>query len=236
MKFFLLVGLLFSSAVMALPRVRHVEVEGDQVVTVRTSPGVATIIQVPDRPNSVVVGNMDSFKVEYLDQAITIKPLVRDVKSNLYVYTDWRRFNVELISGSQDQADYVVYLENPSPKKVIGKNQIPIRWKAFSNSLKNDGLSLEVRRVGRLGNTRLVEFQIKGQSKLRFLPEWIWVTQGGQTRPLQNLFLSGVEVGRQSISGLIELNQSDFSGKGPLRLELRRKRTSYLTLPSLDSW
>ena len=75
-------------------RVRHVAVQGDEIITVRTSIGIATIIQVPDRPNSVVVGDQESFKVEYLDQAITIKPLSQGVKSNLYVYTDWKRYNV----------------------------------------------------------------------------------------------------------------------------------------------
>lgn len=72
----------------ASERVRRVPILGDQIVTVRTSIGIATIIQVPDRPNSVVVGDQDAFKVEYLDQAITIKPLSSRAKSNLYIYTD----------------------------------------------------------------------------------------------------------------------------------------------------
>src|SRR3990167_893132 len=94
-------------------RVRRVPVQGDQIVTVRTSLGIATIIQVPDRPNSVVCGDQDAFKVEYLDQAITIKPISRGAKSNLYIYTDWKRYNVELVSGSEVAANYVVYLDNP---------------------------------------------------------------------------------------------------------------------------
>ncbi|MFN3454280.1 MAG: TrbG/VirB9 family P-type conjugative transfer protein, partial [Pseudobdellovibrio sp.] len=94
--FFLLA--LHSEASM---RIRRVPVQGDQIVTVKTSIGIATIIQVPDRPNSVVVGDQDSFKVEYLDQAITIKPLTGGAKSNLYIYTDWKRFNVELVSGAE---------------------------------------------------------------------------------------------------------------------------------------
>lgn len=91
----------------ALGKVRKVEVKTDQIVTVRTAIGIATIIQVPDRPNSIVVGDQAAFKVEYLDQAITIKPLHGGAKSNLYIYTDYRRFNVQLVTSTEAAADYV---------------------------------------------------------------------------------------------------------------------------------
>ena len=98
--------LIFASfSDLAFARVRKVPVSGDQIVTVKTAIGIATIIQVPDRPNSVVVGDQESFKVEYLDQAITIKPLHSGAKSNLYVYTDWKRYNVQLTTGSEAIAD-----------------------------------------------------------------------------------------------------------------------------------
>jgi hypothetical protein len=64
MKIKLITLLAFSLAAMtseANQRVRRVAVQGDQIVTVKTSLGIATIIQVPDRPNSVVVGDQDSF-------------------------------------------------------------------------------------------------------------------------------------------------------------------------------
>src|SRR5687768_5746145 len=109
--------LIFSLGVLAESanadtRVRRVVVQGDQIVTVRTAIGIATIIQVPDSPNSDVVGDQSSFKVEYLDRAITIKPLISGAKSNLYVYTDWKRYNVQLISGLESAADFIIYLES----------------------------------------------------------------------------------------------------------------------------
>lgn len=45
----------------AFGRVRKIEVKSDQIITVRTAIGVATIIQVPDRPNSIVVGDQAGF-------------------------------------------------------------------------------------------------------------------------------------------------------------------------------
>ena len=242
MKIKLITLLAFSLAAMtseANQRVRRVAVQGDQIVTVTTSLGIATIIQVPDRPNSVVVGDQDSFKVEYLDQAITIKPLSGGAKSNLYIYTDWRRFNVALISGSEAIADYVVYLDLPKVKPQITSNkESEIKWTDFKNSLKNDTLSLNIKRVGRAKDgILLVEFLVSSIQKEAFKPEWLWLTQSGETRPIHNLFMSALEVTPQRpISGVLQMREIDLNVNEPVRVELRRKRTSYLTIQKVTSW
>ena len=141
-------------------RVRRVQVQNDQIVQVKTAIGIATIIQVPDRPNSIVVGDQSAFKVEYLDQAITIKPIQSGAKSNLYIYTDYRRFNVQLVSGAQVAADYVVYLEQP--KEKIKNN--PLTWRPAKNFLKNDSLIFETLRTARTRDgILLVEFKVTSQ-------------------------------------------------------------------------
>lgn len=242
MKTKLLTLLVFSLLTVnsnAAQRVRRVPVQGDQIVTVRTSIGIATIIQVPDRPNSVVVGDQDSFKVEYLDQAITIKPLSHGAKSNLYIYTDWKRFNVELVSGSESVADYVVYLENPKEKPITqGRSDSGIKWTEFKNNLKNENLELHVKRVGRAKDgILLVEFTVSSKKKEAFKPEWIWLTQNGETRPIHNLFLSALEASPQrGISGVMQMREVDLNTSEPVRLELRRKKLSYLTISKVASW
>lgn len=242
MKIKLITLLAFSLAAMtseANQRVRRVSVQGDQIVTVKTSLGIATIIQVPDRPNSVVVGDQDSFKVEYLDQAITIKPLSSGAKSNLYIYTDWRRFNVALISGSEAIADYVVYLDLPKVKpQTTSKKESEIKWTDFKNSLKNDTLSLNIKRIGRAKDgILLVEFLVSSTQKEAFKPEWLWLTQTGETRPIHNLFMSALEVAPQRpISGVLQMREIDLNVNEPVRVELRRKRTSYLTIQKMTSW
>lgn len=222
-------------------RVRRIPVQGDQIVTVRTSTGIATIIQVPDRPNSVVVGDQDSFKVEYLDQAITIKPLVHGAKSNLYIYTDWKRFNVELVSGAESIADYVVYLEIPKVKPKVAsipKAESLVRWSEIKNHLRNDNLLLNVKRVGRMKDgTLLVQFKITSTTKEAFKPEWIWTTQGGVAKPIHNLFMSAIEAAPQrAILGVLQLREADLDLKQPIRLELRRNKISYLTINKVNSW
>ena len=63
MKGKIIILLMFSMMAFhsnASTRVRSVSVQDYQIVTVRTSIGIATIIQIPDRPNSVVVGDQDA--------------------------------------------------------------------------------------------------------------------------------------------------------------------------------
>jgi hypothetical protein len=236
-----LVFSIFANA-SAEARVRRVVVNGDQIVTVKTSVGIATIIQVPDRPNSVVVGDQNAFKVEYLDQAITIKPLSSGARSNLYIYTDWKRFNVELVSGVESIADYVVYLDNPKPKTPQGgptlQKDIGITWTNFKNTLRNDAIKVSVNRLGRTKDgLLLVELTISSTQKEPFKPEWIWLSQSGLTKPIHNLFLSSLESSPQkAISGLIQLREIDLVADAPMRLELRRKKISYLTLQKVNSW
>jgi hypothetical protein len=239
MKFiFILFISFFAIGAEAGQRVRRVEVHGDQIVTVRTSIGIATIIQVPDRPNSVVVGDQDSFKVEYLDQAITIKPILSGAKSNLYVYTDWKRYNVELVSGGEAIADYVVYLDTPKEKPQIVPQKSLIGWTNFRNSLKNENLNLDIKRLGKTRDgILLVEFTIKSSKKESFKPEWLWLTQGGVTKPIHNLFLSNLELSpSNSISGVLQLKREDVLSGESMRIEMRRNKLSYLTLIKVDSW
>lgn len=220
-------------------RVRRVPVHGDQIVTVKTSIGIATIIQVPDRPNSVVVGDQNSFKVEYLDQAITIKPLIGGAKSNLYIYTDWKRYNVELVSGGESSADYVVYLENPKQKSQMTKSRNSgIKWSEFKNHLRNETLTLKVHRVGRTNDgILLVEFQVISTTKEVFKPEWLWLTQSGETKPIHNLFMSALEVSPQrGITGVLQMREIDLNLNEPIRVELKRKRISYLTIQKASLW
>jgi hypothetical protein len=227
---------LSSSIALAQGKVKRIVVEGDQIIPVQTAVGIATIIQLPDRPNSVVIGDQDSFKVEYLDKAITIKPLHSQAKSNLYLYTDWKRYNVQLISGAQAAADYVVYLEPKKDAPKIGASNV--NWRIFRNKLRSESISLETKRVGKTRDgVILLEFSVYSNVENIFNPEWIWVTQGQKVRPIQQLFLSKTRVsGDSPIQGVIQLLARDLELSQPIRIELRRKRMAYLTLPKAVVW
>ena len=228
-----------SLEISAAPsRVRRVPVLPDQIVTVKTALGIATIIQVPDRPNSLVVGDNEAFKVEYLDQAITIKPLHGGAKSNLYIYTDYRRFNVQLITGAESASDYVVYLDIPKEKEMSKQTKPSLFWTRFHNSLKSESVSFDVQRLGRTKDgVLIVEFKLRSLVKEKIDPKWFWLTQDGGTIPIHRLILSRLDVDRKnSVDGMIQVLKSDLSTSKPFRLELRRKKTSYLTVPEVTSW
>ena len=233
---FFWIMLLAPALSLANERVRHIECHTDQIVTVRTALGIATIIQVPDRPNSVVVGDQDKFKVEYLDQAITIKPLHAGAKSNLYVYTDYQRYNVQLVTGAESSSDYVVYLENLKRKEK--EKSIPLRWIQYDHSTTSNDIIFETKRLGRANQgVLLIEFQIKASAKIIIKPEWIWLTQGGIARPIQNLFLEKVDLATaETTQGTIQILWRDIDPEKPLRIELRRKKTSTLSLPKVSQW
>lgn len=233
-----IVIVLITNTALANARVRTVEVRKDQIVTVRTALGVATIIQVPERPTSLVVGDQTAFKVEYLDQAITIKPLHGGARSNLYIYTDYRRFNVQLMTTTEVSADYVVYLESLNAKPIAKVNSFKDGWRVFKNVLRNDSITLETKRVSNSKDgSLLVELEIRGKTNEKFKPEWLWLTQNGKPKPLQGLALSSQELKTdRPIKGLLQILEKDVNRNEALRIELRRKRTSYLTIPNEVAW
>lgn len=225
----------FPFASFAAERVRHIIVQKDQIIKVRTAIGIATIIQVPDRPNSVVVGDQEAFKVEYLDQAITIKPLHGRAKSNLYVYTDWRRFNVQLITGAESTADYVVYLDNQKekPKEV----RTVINWMSYQKEMSNGNFIFLTKRLSRTKDLLLIDFEIKSSVKTKIDPSSFWVTQSGKTRPIHNLILSDLGIKpNEKVSGLIQILRSDVDEAAQIKIELRFKKSSYVILPKAKLW
>ncbi len=226
--------LLFSSFAHAdLARVRKVEVKTDQIVTVKTAIGVATIVQVPDRPTSLVVGDSESFKIEYLDQAITIKPLRSGAKSNLYIYTDWKRFNVQLVTGPEAAADYVVYLSTPMKAPPP---QDPIQWTDVALEAKAEDLSLTIKRIGRLKSEYIFfEFKLAGK-KMDVDPSWFWLTQGAKSRPVHRLLLSKLSLNQDApVEGLLQVRLKDIA-RDSLNVEVRRKKTIVLKIPKEILW
>ncbi len=149
------------------------------------------------------------------------------------VYTDYRRFNIELITGPQSSADYVVYLKQPKTKKPD-----PVVWRPFKNAVTNDFVQLVVKRIGIFKDEiLLIEFDLTSKKKLAFNPEWLWLTQSGETRPIHNLVFSSLELSQGNrITGLMQVNKRDVSVSEHLKLELRRERTTYLTLPKVKTW
>lgn len=228
------IGLALPSDVFAKERIRTVELKKDEIVTVNTALTVATIVQVPDRPLSVVVGDSEAFKVEYLDQAITIKPLSSSARSNLYIYTDYRRFDVALVTGSERSADYVVYLK---PKVIPPKKPEVITWIKVERSFLAEGLLISVRRVAKTKGFALIEFGLSSKQRVPIDPASFWLTASSRTIPIENLTLPALEIDKgRIVSGLIEMRLEQLSLENSLRFEYRGKKANGVNLPRLKDW
>lgn len=187
----LLLALVLSISATSFAHVRTVTLKKDQLLTVRTALGIATIIQVPDAIQSAVIGDQSGFKVEYMDRAITIKPLRYGAKTNLYLMTEKERFNVRLQTLSQDAADYVVYIAGPTMKK-------PTAWKALSKTATNGDVTLSIRRIAISANgVLLIDGSLITKRDLKISPEMFWVSQTSKSKVIDSLFLTSLGLKRE---------------------------------------
>jgi type IV secretory pathway VirB9-like protein len=231
-----LLAALFPTLALAQANVRTIEVVKDQIITVNTKLGIATLIQLPDRPSSIVIGDQSSFKVEYLDKAVTVKPLIPGARTNLYLYTDLTRFNVELIPVRGGVSpDYVVYLKNASKKL---QDAASVTWRIFRKQTRAKALTLEIKRIGSSKEgSILIDFRVRSQKPKSLTPEALWVIEGGTVRPIQQLYLADTRLSPVSpIDGQLNLRRADFNGNTNLKLEVRSDETLSLTIPKAALW
>jgi len=213
--------LLFVSHVAwASNRVKSLKVAIDELALIHTAVGIATIIQLPEAVESVIIGDQGAFKVEYLDKAITIKPLRFGARTNLYVTTHTRRYNVRLETRSQDSSDYVVYLA----PKVLNEDGT-IKWREFARSVSANGLTVETKRIGKTKDGFVVlEFTLKSNEDQKIKPDWFYLRQGKDQKVIHSLFLSSVDLSEKSpISSVITINTRDLVSEVPATMVLKYK-------------
>lgn len=209
-------------------QIRKVAVKEDSILTVKTALGIATIIQVPETIQSAIIGDQSGFKVEYLDRAVTIKPLRWGAKTNLYLVTDKRRHNLRLQTGAQEAADYIVYVQNPVRPKPTTK------WVRFNKATSQGDLKFTVERIGfTSGGFILLDCSLstKASQSLRVKPNEIWVKQNNQSRTINSLFLSDVKVDKKTPLKIgVSLAKSDLVIGKPITVEIQNQKTLSINL------
>lgn len=219
---------------LSVAQVRKVAIKIDDILTVKAALGIATIIQLPETIQSAIIGDQSGFKVEYLDRAVTIKPLRSGAKTNLYLVTEKRRYNVRLVTLSQASADYIVYVKTPD--QVVPSN----RWTKIGKSQQLNGIKLSVERVGLsesgfiLIDARLTTNSSQG---LSLKPSDFEIRQGGNSKVINGLFLSNLKISKDKPMLIgISLAKSDLISKKPVTIELKSKNTFSLTLAEELLW
>jgi hypothetical protein len=231
---------LFASLVLALTafnataQVRKVAINDDGILTVKTALGIATIIQLPEIIQSAIIGDQSGFKIEYLDRAVTIKPLRWAAKTNLYLVTEKRRYNIRLQTQSQELADYIVYVRGPDA------NTPATKWVSMGKSSVQNELRLTVERVGHtFGGFILVDVNLAPTNNqlISIKPSEIWIKQNGTSKVINGLFLSSLKLEKKSPLRIgISLAKSDLIFGKPIVLEVRGKKEISVTISEDALW
>jgi hypothetical protein len=215
-------------------QVRKVAIKIDDIVTVKTALGIATIIQLPETIQSAIIGDQSGFKVEYLDRAVTIKPLRSEVKTNLYLITEKQRYNVRLVTLAQASADYIVYFKSPGLMSLLSK------WTKIEKSQQLDDVKFSIERVGLSERGFiLIDARITTTSSqsLSLKPDDFEIKQGGRSKVINGLFLSDLKISKNKPILLgISLSKSDLISKKAITLEMKSRNNFSLTLDEGLLW
>lgn len=215
-------------------QIRKTTTKEDEILTIKTALGIATIVQLPEVVQSAIIGDQSGFKIEYLDKAVTIKPLRWGAKTNLYLVTASRRFNLRLVTGTQEVADYIVYLKKPEPPKPETK------WRAVSRNATQKNLKLTVVRIGQSpGGFILIDALLSStlSQRMAVKPESVWVKQSGNSKVVNSLFMSDSKVEKDKPLRLgISLAKSDLIIGKPLVLEINSEQSVSIGLTEADLW
>ena len=94
--------------------VRYLELDDSTIGEINIHPG-GTVISFPVKPTKVIVGQKNSFDIEYIANDIAIAPLSNTATSNLFVYLLGQRYSFS-IRVSAVGADKLILVRDPKEK------------------------------------------------------------------------------------------------------------------------
>lgn len=229
MRTLLFVLLLTASSAEA--HVRSLVPKPDEVIEIRAAVGIATIIQTPLPILPAITGDQAGFRVEYLDKATIIKPLREGAKTNLFLLTNDRRYNLRLTTGPEQRSDYVVYLKDFAPNR-------PVHWKPLVRTALRGAVRMASTRVARVsGDTVLIELRLQSSKVLKLEADDFWLVQAGEPKVIESLYLSKTTASdAEFIRVVLAVTKEALNSKQPLRIEFRNPVPVMLTLAPSDIW
>jgi hypothetical protein len=223
--------LLLNQVVFAANSIRKVEAKPDGIININTALGIATIIQLPETIQSVIIGDQSGFKVEYLDRAVTIKPLRWGARTNLYLVTEKQRYNLRVLTLKQETADFIVYVESP-------KEDTTVSWRLFNKKMQTDTFTLEIVKIGKTkAGFILLDGKLSSNRFLTMNPEQFWIYQDKDSKVINGLYLSQLRlVPKKPIQFGISLATSDLEPNRSVTLELHLLESLSLEIPKEYLW
>ena len=89
----------------------------DRMMTVGVSLGRSTVLNFPIKPNKVILGDAQSFAIEYVENDLAISAIRPGVATNLFVYMHGRRFGFNLMAVPRASAD-VLFVRDTKDKNI----------------------------------------------------------------------------------------------------------------------
>ncbi len=201
-----LAALLLASVSFA--NIKTITPKSDEIIEIKAGLGIATIIQIPDTIQSAIMGDQTAYRIEYVDKAVTIKPLRFGARTNLYLITKDRRYNLKLSVVPQNQAYFIVYVKKPE----IGSS---VKWTTQGKVLSNNDLYLKlIKSAVTSDDFLLLDLTITARKSLKIQASDFWIYEGSESKVIHSLFLSKTELKKDQKSSVgISLKKADFGNK-----------------------
>lgn len=237
-RYFIIVSIYLWSFLLSQTSFAHIKTifpKNDEIILVKTSLAIATMIQFPDSTSVQfpIIGDQSAFRIETIDKGITIKPLRYGAKTNLYLFTNKTRYNFRLITAGQEQADYILYIKS-------SENTDSLNWKVIEKSAANKELKLTLHRVAvTKDNKILLDLSLIAVNlDTKISPENIWVYQDKESKLINALFLSDkVTNQRRPIQIGIALSKNDLKEGKSLQIAIKTKESNLsLDVPREVLW
>lgn len=137
MKILMLITFMFlSSPLWANQDARYLEMGKVQyetpleedVLKVKTAFGYCTVLEFPEKPMLVTVGDNSLIQVEIPQnsKSVVIKPMQEAGETNLFVFTPSQRFNYNVVIGASGQVDYVIDSKQAFKDKGKSTNRLSL--------------------------------------------------------------------------------------------------------------
>jgi hypothetical protein len=185
---------------------RTVILDDNEVAVIHTGIGYSTILQFDTKPTSAVLGDQDAFKVEYVGNSLTVKPVLPSSRTNLFAFTDYDRFNFKLETTRGADVDYLVKVKRKRSASVpefsgstSEQQTTQLAKKRLRLSSKLLGITAQISEIAysKPDGVFVVSFALSVDSKpnakpLVFEPGDIELSQGKSPIAIENLYLESL--------------------------------------------
>ncbi len=237
---------LFPSTLSQASPIREVTPNSSKLIPIHTSLGYSTILEFQEKPVSSILGDQDAFKLEYVGNSITLKPLFHSAKSNLFIYTGFDRFNFAITTTPPPNTDYVVRIikskdEKPSNSSAPEITQSPYTVIPFNLKSSRSGFTLKVqeldlaRDIKNPRSASLIKFDLASNGEdHQFVPASFGLKQEGKFLDVEGIYLEKMTTSKKQspTTGVIAVLNQQWKRSTPLTLvfaferEIKNKRQS----------